>query len=77
MALKLVFNVEGVNDSTIYNFVDWFYKKGFTLNPKAKGLKLKDTKIIIVDLQEKIISPLSLFVDKMSSSYIFFILKED
>lgn len=76
MALKLVFNVEGVKEYTIYEFASYFYNKGFTLNPKATGLKMKDTRVIIVDLQEKVLTPLCLYVIETSKNHIFFNLKD-
>ena len=57
---NLVFKTHNANIDTMYDFATILNKRGFTLNPKTRGVKVNDTKIIVVNLKEKVYTPYTL-----------------
>ena len=56
----IVFKTHNVDVCTLYNFAAILNNRGFSIHPKAKGMKMNSTKIIVVDLQSKVYTPYAL-----------------
>lgn len=72
---SLVFKTHNVDAGAMYELATILNERGFIFNPRAKGLKIKYTKNIIVDLQEGMYTPISLEVYDDPSKYYFIELK--
>ena len=77
MEKRLVFKTHNVNVDTIYELATILNNRGFILNPKAKGSKVKDTKSIVVDLQEGIFTPYNFFIDRVTDRDSYYIELKD
>ena len=69
--LKLVFKTHKVDVNAMYELAKILNSRGFKINPKAKGLKMKYTRNIIVDLQEGTFTPIGLGVFHDPSKFYF------
>ena len=70
--VRLVFRTHNIDDITMYRLITVLNRRGFKMNPGAKGLTPKNTQNIVVDLQRKVYTPYSLkyiVFDKPSCGY--------
>lgn len=69
--VKLVFKTHKVDVDAMYDIANTLIDRGFILNPRVKGLKMKYTRNIIVDLQEGTFTPFGLGVFNDPSKFYF------
>lgn len=74
--VNLVFKTHNANVGAMYELATILNNRGFVLNPKARGFKMKYTRNIIVNLQEGIYTPVGLAVFDDPSKFYFIELKD-